>query len=224
MTTGLRRDQQRGFELRPIEATGLGTSVYGLVGDLSAIDPDDAAAAGTSARLAHADHQHAATAGAPDALTKTATSAENNGASFARNNHTHATSALPWGHVDRIAFTADSTGYSTGATTDFSRTITADNTRAYVVHLAAQITVSVAGGAWSAELNEAGTAVGRFFRYVFAAGVSETPPSHPVLWLPAASGSVTLDVRLTGAGGGTLTFIGATTNPRQFWIEDIGPR
>ncbi len=42
-----------------VDTDGLQSTVYGIVGDITTIDPDDAAAAGTSPRLAHADHQHA---------------------------------------------------------------------------------------------------------------------------------------------------------------------
>lgn len=233
MGTGERVDQVRGRDRTQVVDTGdlvddavtsakLNNDVYAT--SVSAIDPDDAAVTGTvGGRLSPFDHQHAAPAGVPAALTKTATSSESAGTAFARDAHVHATSALPWGIVGRDIFTSDSAGYSTGATTDFSLTVTVSDTRLYRVHLSAQVTVSGAGGAWSAELHEGGTGVGRFFRYVFGAGVSETPPAEGILWLPATA-TVTADVRLTGAGGGTLTFIGSATNPRQFWIEDIGPR
>lgn len=67
---GKRRDQERGWELRKedvqrILALGIilpsyfDSTVYGIVGDITTVDADDAAAAGTSPRVARADHQHA---------------------------------------------------------------------------------------------------------------------------------------------------------------------
>lgn len=227
MTTGLRRDQQRGFELRPSDVTAL-SSLYGLVGDVSVIDPDDAAAAGTSARMAHADHQHAATTGTPDALTKTATSAENNGASFARNNHTHATSVLPWGIVAYQEQTGNSAIYSTaadpGTTTDFSiANVVVDAARLYRVHLHTQFQL-VTTADWLINFVVGGTRVGRFYAY----NTATAQPSFinaSLLWLPS-SGTVTVDVRVVdfSAAGGTIQFFAAANNTRQFWIEDIGLR
>jgi hypothetical protein len=208
-----------------VTAAKLANDVYGNVAP-SAIDPDDAAAAGTvGGQLSPVDHQHAAPAGTPSGLILTGTSAEGSGASLARNDHQHATDELPWGILTpRQNLTSNSAGYATGATTDFSLAITVDNTRAYRVHLVGQISVSGAGGTWAGDLHEAGTAVARMFRHTFAASVAETPGGETALYLPASSGAVTIDIRLNGTGGGTFTYLGSATAPRAFWVEDIGPR
>lgn len=68
-----------------------GNIVFGLAGDISALTPDIAAAAGTTNKYADAGHVHNVPADAPTTTLSPATAnAEGAGASFARNDHTHA--------------------------------------------------------------------------------------------------------------------------------------
>lgn len=100
MTTGMRRDQMRGFDQRPPAAGSITTteiadgtllpadfnsSVYG--GVPTTIDPDDASAAGVATTVSRSDHQHQATTGTP-ASVGTA-NAEGAGTGFARDTHVH---------------------------------------------------------------------------------------------------------------------------------------
>lgn len=69
-------------------ATGdLNASVYAVVGTISAIDPDDAASAGTSATVARGDHQHDATTAAP--VSVGTANAEGSSGDLARADHVH---------------------------------------------------------------------------------------------------------------------------------------
>lgn len=110
MTTGMRRDQMRGFEQRPIATSDIvnGTivvgdfnaSVYG--GTPTSIDPDDAGAAGAATTISRSDHQHQATTGTP-ASVGTA-NAEGSGTGFARDDHVH---DIANGAIDAAALIAD---------------------------------------------------------------------------------------------------------------------
>jgi hypothetical protein len=63
------------------------SSVYGLVGDISSIDSDDAAIAGATGRLADAGHQHAVAMGIPVSVGTTNT--EGSSSQLARRDHGH---------------------------------------------------------------------------------------------------------------------------------------
>lgn len=211
-----------GIEDDAVTLAKINNDVYATT--VTTIDPDDVAAAGTvGGVLSPGDHQHAITTGAPAALTKTATPAESSGTGFARDAHVHATSALPWGIVDRDIFTSNSAAFSSTNTTDFSLTLTADATRLYKVCLSTEVDASV-DSRWVIQVFAGGTQVGEVYReQVLTGGVIGYCNGH-LLWLPS-SGSITVECRvLNTAGGGTLTFPGSGTIPRQFWIEDIGPR
>lgn len=148
MTTGLRRDQIRGFEIRAGEvgtdelADGsVTTAKLGdnqvttgkildgtiLVGDWNAnvyggtptsIDPDDAGAAGTAITVSRSDHQHQATAATAVALTNTATSSEGVATTWSRSDHVHATDALPWGILAHQTLDVNNGAHSVDADTD----------------------------------------------------------------------------------------------------------
>jgi hypothetical protein len=83
MPTGERRDQHRGWELRKSDFAPF----LGAVGQVTTIDPDDAAAAGSTGLLADAGHQHAATAGTP--VSVGTANAESSGTGWARDAHIH---------------------------------------------------------------------------------------------------------------------------------------
>jgi len=230
---GERRDQHRGWELRPADvqrvlALGLilpsyfDSTVYGLVGDLSVIDPDDAAAAGTNVRLARSDHQHAITAGAPAALTRTGTSAESSGTGFARDAHVHATDQMAWGVIADQILTTNSTGFTTNATTDMTLTPTVLATRDYTINLSSLVNRS-ANGDWQINVHVAGTLLNEIGRVGDnATGTMKNLMS--ILWKPSA-GSPTVDIRVVEiSGAATFTFLGGANAERHFWIEDVGPR
>lgn len=97
-----------------ITTTNLATSVYG--GTPTAIDPDDAGAAGTGTTISRSDHQHAITTGTP-ASVGTA-NAEGAGTGFARDTHVH---DIGNGAIDAAALFAagvvDTTALGAGAVT-----------------------------------------------------------------------------------------------------------
>jgi len=63
---------------------------YGEVGDLSVIEPDDAATAGVLDEIARADHQHAIVADVAGTIEPDDAAAEGVATSFARSDHKHA--------------------------------------------------------------------------------------------------------------------------------------
>lgn len=103
-----------------ITTTNLATSVYG--GTPTAIDPDDAGAAGTATTISRSDHQHAAACGTPVAVGTAL--AEGSGATLARNDHVHELGA---GSIDTAgqfaAGVVDSAALGAGAVTAPKRTI-----------------------------------------------------------------------------------------------------
>jgi len=202
-------------------------SVYG--GTPTSIDPDDTAAAGTAATVAHSDHQHACPCGTPDALTKTAVSAENNGATFARNNHTHATSALPWGIVPsgRFSSTGNDSARAAGVTTDMTVTVALTANRLYKVTLNTGLALGTAAAVYAEELVHDGTVVGRFARQVpaeTAVGSTTHWVGTTVDYVPASDdASATLAVQNAAGSGGTITAQPPTTGPRTLTVTDCGP-
>ncbi len=94
-------------------AEGVGTSfarndhthaiATALVGDISTIQPDDAASAGIVNTYARGDHKHAIVAAAPTTILSPATAnAEGSGTSFARNDHTHSIATGLVGEISTI--------------------------------------------------------------------------------------------------------------------------
>lgn len=223
-------------ELSGLTTTDLAASVYG--GTPTAIDPDDAGAAGTATTISRSDHQHQATCGAPAALTKTATASEGSGTSLARDTHVHATSALPWGVVgSRFSTTTAQTltSVTSGggtATTDMAvSAVAVDVTRLYTFNFAAIVQLVTAGSTLGAaiEVLVDGTQVDTLWDDEdMQAGVDLWAASRK-LWEPA-SGTVDVTTRLRNRSGTTQNFvIGARSAAgqvlaRQLWIEDIGPR
>jgi hypothetical protein len=119
--SGIRREQIRGFGLGTGEVvaanladgslttTKFATSIY--AGTPTAIDPDDAGAAGTGTTVSRGDHQHAIVTGTP-ASVGTA-NAEGAGTGFARDTHVHDIGA---GAIDDATLIAD--GVITAAKTN----------------------------------------------------------------------------------------------------------
>ncbi len=87
-----------------VNAEGLGTNfsrndhthaiATGLVGDVSTIQPDDAASAGVADSFSRADHKHAIATAAAASIDTSSTNTEGVSTSFARADHTHATTIL----------------------------------------------------------------------------------------------------------------------------------
>jgi hypothetical protein len=232
VTTGLRRDQHRGWEIRPgeITPTELNSSVYGVVGSITTIDPDDAASAGTSPALARADHQHAFTSGAAADLTKTATSAEGSASTHARSDHVHASSTLPWGLL-AAPTTLTSNSSATSGTTDLDlamdQTVTpAANRRIRLVfHCRGLQTDSANAVATLLKFKESGTTLNEHAVTPTDAGNSA---GDGVMFQHVISGpsnaSHTYEVFLQKVAGSANVFVqAASTYPAQFYVEDIGP-
>lgn len=202
--------------------TGAFTSdVYGTT--TVAIDPDDAASAGTAATVSRSDHAHEFTTATAVALTKTATSSEGSSGDGARADHVHATNALPWGIVTpRQSLTTSNGPHAGDATTDLSlASVSVDSSRLYRVVLHAEWQVS-AGAVWDINFHVGGTLTDTLAN-INTAGAGTGTISNEILWEPS-TGTPTVDVRADFISGGTLTLNGSATGKRHFWIEDIGPR
>jgi hypothetical protein len=123
---------------------------------------------------------------------------------------------------------AYSPGVSASVDTDFVLAASAvDVARLYKVHLHAQTTHggSNTSAGWIGRFTVDGTVTARLWReQVIAVGESFLR-THTCLWKPA-TGVYTLRLNLlqNAGAGSTLTFLGASDNPRSFWVEDIGPR
>lgn len=211
------------LEDKAVTAAKLAPSTFG--GTPSAIDPDDVASSGSTGLVSDAGHQHAYTASAPSSLTKTATNSEGSGATHVRNDHAHATDALPWGKAGVFSSTSNGSALSTGNTSDFSITATFDSARLYEVCLHSQYTPS-ADATLSWELFEDGSLVARMDRVGNNSTAIAKITNCSILYEPS-SGSHTIDIRVT-VSSGTVTFNGAAVGtlpgPRRFWVKDIGPR
>lgn len=201
--------------------TGAFTSdVYGTT--TVAIDPDDAASAGTAATVSRSDHGHEWTTAAASDLTLTATSSEGSSGDGARADHVHATDALPWGIVARQTLTSSNGAHAGDATTDHSlASVSVDSSRLYRVVLHAEWQVS-AGAVWDINFHVGGTLTDTLAN-INTAGAGTGTISNEILWEPS-TGTPTVDVRADLISGGTLTLNGSATGKRHFFIEDIGPR
>lgn len=129
-----------------------------------------------------------------------------------------------WGVVASQLLTADSIGYTASGNTDMVLSgVSVRGDRNYKVHLGAHLTISAAA-VWTVRLNIDAVEMGRFtvVNEFFAGGEYH---SADLLYQPPANATVELRVYVVESSGtATFTFKGASTNPRQFWIEDFGPR
>ena len=179
------------------------------------------AAEGVAATFARSDHNHTIDSDPPIALTLTESNTEGSGVP-ARANHGHSTAALPWGLLASQILTTTGTAFSVDSTTDFTLTPTVSATRNYRVVLHSQVVLS-ALGIWNINFHVGGVLTGRIHAIDFDTGGRDFVNAE-FLWQPA-SGSPTVDIRVAETlGSATIQFEGAADNPRQFWIEDIGPR
>jgi hypothetical protein len=206
----------------------LNSGLFGVAGDLSIINAGDAAVAGSTGKVADAAHQHQHVTGAAASLALTAVNSEGGSASSARADHGHSTNALPWGVVGTPQVqTANSAGFTADDTTaDFQLTgITVTDTRRYFVCLDSDYQIINNPGRWIVNFHVGGTLTNRLWDIDHEAGASNNGYINArKLWLPS-SGTFTLDVGIDEiTDGSTLTFIGAATATRVFWVEDAGPR
>lgn len=67
----------------------LSPATFGGAGDITTVNPDDSASAGSLAAVARIDHQHAAPAAAPSGVTLDTAASEGSSSSFARADHVH---------------------------------------------------------------------------------------------------------------------------------------
>lgn len=201
----------------------LDSTVYG--GTPVAIDPDDIGAAGSALTLSRSDHAHEFLTATAAALTKTAASSEGSSGDGARADHVHATDALPWGIMSpRFTSTANSSAYTDTAVTDFAiADMVVDSTRLYKVHFHCADVQSSAAGNKNIHFRVDATVTQQIAFVDTITGLDHVPVSAGFLWTPT-SGTKDLDVQVVIAGGGTFTFNAAASDPRWFWVEDVGPR
>jgi hypothetical protein len=119
-----------------------------------------------------------------------------------------------------------------GANTNAFVTFNADSARAYEVTFKSQTTVGTAAAIYAVELSVGGTIGGidgtitdrlaRVQPSEVPAGSLSPYVSGSAIYLPAASGSVTLRARNATGSGGTLQLVGTGANQTQMWVKDIG--
>jgi hypothetical protein len=204
----------------------LSSSSFGLVGSISTIDPDDAAAAGSTGLIADAGHQHRFTTAAPSALTKTTTNTEGSGTDFVRNDHGHSTAALPWGLLAApTALTANSA--STSGTTELDlaldQTVTITSTRRVTLTFTPRnLLGTVQQDLFEVRFRENGTQVMAFRGQVHEVTAHIDMHTMTHTYTPT-SGSRTFDVTLIRvAGTGTAQIIAGATFPATFTVMDPG--
>jgi len=199
-------------------------SSFGGSGVITVIDPDDPAAAGSTGLIADAGHQHPWTTGAASSLGKTASNTEGSSSSGARADHGHSTDTFCWGRMSpRFSSTSSAGPYSTGATTDFALAdMVVDSTRLYLVCVHSHLSCSAAA-TYDVNFHVDGTATLEMYHAQIVAGTGGRIVNALSLWEPS-SGTKDLDLRVVTSGGATMTFDASSTEPRYFWVMDIGLR
>jgi hypothetical protein len=208
-----------------VDAGALMPSAFGAVGQITVIDPDDPAAAGSTGLIADAGHQHAWTCATCSALTKTSTSTEGSASTGARSDHGHDTRNLAWGIVGRMTpLTADSTGYTGDTATDFAiSNIPVDVIQRYMIHLHTLWFVSSAAE-WNVNVHVNGTLF-KEIGHIYTAGAEAQRLDGIVEWNPSTGTTDDIDIRVVEVQGtSTLTFIGSAVRTREFWVEGVGLR
>jgi len=130
-----------------------------------------------------------------------------------------------WGIQAKHVLTSNSTGYTATGNTDMvMAAFAARDDRSYRLHLHSAVLMSTTG-AWTLEFSAAGTDVGRAALLIDVSSILGGQVVASCLWNPATT--TTYDLRIKAnelSGSATLTLNGSATNPRQFWVEDIGAR
>jgi hypothetical protein len=121
--------------------------------------------------------------------------------------------------------TASTTAYTTTTTTDFVlSSFVADSTRNYKVLLHTEWGLSASGALWVVKLLVDGSAAADLGFPNSTGGDINGAVSGGHLWQPT-SGTYTLSVQAVEVSGtASLTFVADSAGPREFWVEDIGPR
>lgn len=118
--------------------------------------------------------------------------------------------------------TAASSSYSATGATDFAlNNVPVDGTRQYRVHLQSFWNMSAPTGNWYvyARMDGVNTLMMDIATNNLAGFISAS-----ALWLPDTA-TVNMVIYLSEiAGTTTLSFYADSTAPRQFWVEDVGPR
>lgn len=129
-----------------------------------------------------------------------------------------------WGILEDQAIGTTSASYSVSGNTDMVLTdvpVRADRTYKVVINTQVQVT---AAAVWALECRVDGTQIGRFALVNEAFFFGESG-NGAVLYKPSVDDVVTIRAyaaEVTGTASFSLP--AAATVPRQFWIEDIGPR
>ena len=201
-------------------------SQFGLVGNITAINPDDVAAAGSTGLIADAGHEHAFTTVAPIALTKTQTNTEGSATDHPRSDHGHSTENLPWGLLAApTALTANSSSTSGTGELDLAldQTVTITSGRRVTLTFTPRnLLGTVQQDIFEIRFRENGTQVAAFRGQVHevTAHIDMGIMSHT--YTPT-SGSRTFDVTLIRASGtGTGQVIAGATFPATFTVMDPG--
>lgn len=121
--------------------------------------------------------------------------------------------------------TSSTVGYTTTTTTDMVlNNFAADATRNYRVCLNSPWFTNGAG-TWFSMLLIGGVQTARLAALTGASGNTDGVASGSYLWQPATTTLYNLAIQASElTGTATLTYFSDASDPRQFWIEDIGPR
>lgn len=119
--------------------------------------------------------------------------------------------------------TADGS-YTSSSATDFALSnFVADGTRTYRIHVDSAWNLT-GSGQWTANYQVDGVDLGRAGIITGTSGFNDFYMSSATLWTPD-TGTYDLTIYLTEVSGtASVELYAASTTPRHFWIEDIGPR
>ena len=120
--------------------------------------------------------------------------------------------------------TASSSTYTTTTTTDMViNNFDADGTRNYKVVMSAAC-YTTGAGTWFSKLSIDGADTARMGALTGASGNTDGYHAASYLWQPS-TGQYDLAIVATELSGtASFTYFADSVDPRQFWIEDIGPR
>jgi hypothetical protein len=121
--------------------------------------------------------------------------------------------------------TTTTSTYTTDTVTDFALSnFDADGTRNYRVHMTSDWSSSAATGIWVIRLRIDGVNFARMGTISTDGTIIDGQASVAVIWQPV-TGQYDLDILMDEISGtANLALHATSTEPRQFWIEDCGPR
>lgn len=128
------------------------------------------------------------------------------------------------GIVAKQTSTSNGSSISSDGLSDFAlNDVSVDSTRLYRVHLASDVFLSDTAR-WLVSLRVNGVDTLRLGDFQSVSGAQNTYISSSVLWEPA-TGTPDLTVYADETSGtATFQFQASSSAPRQFWVEDVGPR